>query len=360
MKRLKYKMIDTLKTFEETNILSVDDDAFNQAMASAIFEDYKQIHMLEASQGKEALSLLEQEPIDLILLDLMMPEMDGFETLKRIKQNAEYQDIPVIIITSKEEEKRKTYELGANDFISKPYSPEELKLRVYNHLKIKKFSELIYEIKDDVSTEGSLSRNHLLHLQEAIKIAISSQKKLLSKLGALSNIRDSNTIQRMGEYVKLMAQLCGLNRKEIDNIYYVISIYDIGLLRVPKEYRDDSSSSFFKEYPKLGLSVLDDLEETTLIKMAREVILTHQENWNGSGYPKALKGDDIPLYAQIVSLVNYFDELTMGRAYLDEIHNADNALDIMKREKGVKFNPELLSLFVENFEQFRELKNKWS
>ena len=354
--------MDSLKTFEKTKILSVDDDEFNQAMASAIFDEYEQIEVLQASQGKEALAFLEKEVIDLVLLDLMMPEMDGFETLKKIKESAEYRDVPVIVVTSKEEEKRKTYELGAHDFISKPYNPEELKLRVYNHLKIKKFSELLYDIKDDVSTGDSLSKNHLLHLQEAIKIAISSQKKLLSKLGVLSHghdEKDKKSGKRMGEYVKLMAQLCGLNTKEIDNLYYVMSIYDIGLLRVPKEYRTDSSSKAFKEYPELGLSVVDDLEETTLIKMAKEVILTHQENWDGSGYPQSLKGEEISLYARIVSLVHFYDELTMGRAYSEGIHNADATLEIMKREKGLKFDPELLTLFVENFEQFRALKNQW-
>ncbi|CAA6820722.1 MAG: Probable two-component response regulator [uncultured Sulfurovum sp.] len=355
--------METLKVFEETRILSVDDDDFNQAMATAIFDDYPQIHMLQASQGKEALEVLDKEPIDLILLDLIMPEMDGFETLKRIKDSPEYRDIPVIVVTSKDEEKRKTYQLGANDFISKPYSPEELKLRVYNHLKIKKFSELLYGIKDDVSAGETSSNSHLLHLQEAVKIAINSQKKLLSKLGALShedNEKNEKSIKRMGEYVKLMAKLCGLNTKEIDNLYYVMSIYDIGLLRIPKEDRTDITSKVFKSYPKLGVSVLEDLEETTLIKMAKEVMLTHQENWDGSGYPQALKGDEIPFYARIVSLVNFYDELTMGRPYSEETHSANDTLEIMKREKGVKFDPQLLTLFVENFEQFRELKNQWT
>jgi putative two-component system response regulator len=354
--------MDTLKTFEATNILSVDDDAFNQAMAAAIFDDYKQINMLEASQGKEALTVLEKEPIDLILLDLMMPEMDGIETLKELKSNPEYRDIPVIVVTSKEEEKRKTYELGANDFISKPYNPEELKLRVYNHLKVKKFSELLYDIKGDISTGDARSETHLQHLQEAVKIAISSEKKLLSKLGSLSHERsekDINSAKRMGEYIKLMAELCGLNSKEIDNLYYVMAIYDIGLLRIPKEYRNDAASKAFKEYPQLGVSVLEDLEETTLIKMAKEVILTHQENWDGSGYPKALKTQDIPLYARMVSLVDFYDELTVGRTHTNVILNSHDALEIMKRERAVKFDPELLTLFVDNFEQFKEIKNKW-
>jgi len=355
--------MESLKTFESTNILSVDDDAFNQAMAVAIFDDYEQISVLEAAQGKEALSLLEKEVIDLILLDLMMPEMDGIETLKELKANPEYKDIPVIVVTSKEEEKRKTYELGANDFISKPYNPEELKLRVYNHLKVKKFCELLYDIKDNVNEGDSLSMTHLEHLQEAVKIAISSQKKLLLKLGALSHERsekDINSIKRMGEYVKLMAKLCGLNSKEIDNLYYVIAIYDIGLLRVPKEYRNNPNSKSFREYPVLGVSILEDLEETTLIKMAKEVILTHQENWNGSGYPQGLKEETIPLYSRIISLVDHYDELTMGRVHSETILNADDALEVMKREHGIKFDPRLLTLFVNNFEQFRELKNRWS
>ena len=352
--------MNRFQEFDPVTILSVDDDGFNQELASAIFEDYKNIKVIQAGHGKEAISLLEKEVVDIILLDLIMPEMNGMETLKYLKESPEYRNIPVIVVTSKEEEKKATYQLGANDFISKPYSPEELKLRVFNHLRIKVFSDLIYEIKDD---SDATSENQLSHLKRAIEIAIGSQKKLLEKLGNMAHenrLNDGNSSKRMGEYAKLMGELHGLNSKEADNIYYCMAIYDIGLLRLSKEERKNSQTKAFKEYPLLGVSVLDGLEETTLIKMAKEVILSHQENWDGSGYPKGVKGEAIPLYAQIASIAHLYDELTISKVYSPKKCSSEEALETIKRESGVKFNPALLALFVENFEQFKEIKNRLS
>jgi len=351
------------ENFEETIILSVDDDVFNQELALAIFDDYSTLTVLQASNGKEAISILETAVVDLILLDLHMPEMNGFETLSYLKKSVEYKGIPVVVVTSKEEEKRKTYQMGADDFISKPYSPEELKLRVYNHLRIKKFSELLTDIQEQSGQEDAGSINNLCHLKEAIEIAIGSQKKLLEKLGNISHEnsrKDDSASKRMGEYSKVMAKLNGLNSKEIDNLYYTMSIYDIGLLRVPAKYRTNNQSDEFKKYPLLGLDVLKDLEETTLIKMAKEVILAHQENWDGTGYPNGLKEEEISLYGRIASIINFYDELTTSRSYSEEIISASEALDVITRERGVKFDPALTNLFIENFELFREVKNKWN
>lgn len=355
-------MID-FNNFEYTTILSVDDDAFNQELALAIFNEYDNIKIIQALNGTEAVKILETTVIDLILLDLVMPRMDGFETLKYLKSNSEYSSIPVIVVTSKELEKRTTYQMGANDFISKPYNPEELKLRVYNHLRIKKFSAILYDIKDEYSSQHLTSKKQLQYLKEALNIAISSQKKLLEKLGNMAHENtqnETNSSKRMGEYAKAMAKLCGLSSKEIDNLYYSMSIYDIGLLRVPKEDRNNPNSKAFKEYPELGLSVLDDLEETTLIKMAKEVIYTHQENWDGTGYPQGLKGEEISLYAQITSIINFYDELTVARIYSTKTHSSEEALEIIKRENALKFSPNMIKLFVENFELFREIKNRLS
>jgi len=349
-----------LEEFDKIIILSVDDDEFNQALASSIFEEFENITVLEASNGKEALEMLDSEVVDVILLDILMPIMNGIETLKRLKSNPEHKNIPVIVVTSKEEEKRTTYQLEANDFISKPYSPEELKLRVFNHLRIKYFCDLLYDIKDDAQSKAT-SEHQLSDLKKAVEIAIGSQKKLLEKLGNIAH-EDSDTQEkasaRLGEYAKTMAKLCGLNSKEIDNLYYCMSIYDIGLLRVPNKDRKNAQSSNFKEYPLLGLSVFDDLEETTLIKMAKQAIVAHQENWDGSGYPYGLIEDEIPLYAQIVSIVNFYDELTTARIYSPNIISSEDALDIIKREKGVKFDPKLLELFIGHFDTFRDIKNR--
>ena len=139
-----------LKELGEVNLLSIEDDAFNQELAIAVFDDMQNINIYRASNGKEGLDIIEQNSIDIILLDLLMPKMSGLELLKMLKENSLYQYIPIIVITSKADEKTVTYKLGADDFISKPYHPEELKLRVFNHLRIKKFYDLM-DIKDGLS-----------------------------------------------------------------------------------------------------------------------------------------------------------------------------------------------------------------
>jgi DNA-binding response OmpR family regulator len=132
-----------LKELGDFSLLSIEDDAFNQELAIAVFDDIKNITIYRASDGKEGLDIIKQNSIDIILLDLLMPKMSGLELLKMLKESPIYNNIPIIIITSKADEKTVTYKLGADDFISKPYHPEELKLRVFNHLRIKKLSNLL-------------------------------------------------------------------------------------------------------------------------------------------------------------------------------------------------------------------------
>jgi len=352
--------MEKIKNFKDIKILSVDDDGFNQELASAVFIEYNNLEILQAYNGKEAIEVLEKEPIDIILLDLLMPEMNGFETLKYLKANSDYKHIPVIVVTSKEDEKRTTYKMGANDFLTKPYSPEELKLRVLNHLSITRFGSLFKEIEEESGRESySENESHLAKIQEAIEIAISSQKKLLAKLRTISNEEhNEKSSQRMGEYAKVMGKLCGMNSKDIDNLYYCMFIYDIGLLRVDKAHRAIQESKEFEKYPELGISIIDDLENTRLLKMAKEIIYSHREEWNGKGYPQKLKEDAIPLYAQITAIINMYDELTTSRVYATDIISSENALDIIKRERNNKFSPLIVDLFSENFEQFKIIKNR--
>ena len=355
--------MDKLKKFEDIIILSIEDDGFNQELASAVFEDYPNLKIVQAFNGQEGIDMLGTTKVDLILLDLMMPKMNGFETLKHLKNHSTYRDIPVIVVTSKEDEQRETYKLGANDFLSKPYSPEELKLRVLNHLNIQRFATLYHNIKGEMNGSNIHSENYRLSLKEAVDIAINSQKKLLSNLFNIihpTEQKDENISQRLGEYAQQLAKLYGLNSVSIDNIYYCMFIYDIGLLMVQPDYRTKPNSKEFKKYPLLGLHLIEDLDETSLIKMAKDVILYHQENWDGSGYTKQLKSDDIPISAQIASIVNYFDELTTSRIYSANITSSTEALEIMQKESGIKFSPTLLKLFSENFEEFKKIKNKFS
>ncbi len=345
-----------LENLGEFTLLSIEDDAFNQELATAIFEDIPNITIYLASDGQEGLDIIKSKKIDIILLDLMMPKVSGLELLRIIKRDSRYSSIPVIVVTSKSHEKTTTYKLGADDFISKPYNPEELKLRVFNQLRIKKFNDLIGNI-------SSSAQDNIDYLKDAIDIVDNSQKQLLNILGNMvheNGFYNKNTSKRLGEYAKLLGHLYGLNSTEADNIYYTMSIYDIGLLRIPKEQLDREDTKIFKKHPELGLEILEDIKETTLINMAKKVTLYHHENWDGTGYPYRMQGTEIPIYAQIASLVDFFDKLTTHRVYTTNTVSVMEALDIIKRERGLMFNPELVDLFIRNFTKFTDIKDRLS
>ncbi len=352
-----------LEELGEFTLLSVEDDAFNQELATATFDDAQNINIYQASDGEEGLKLIEKYPMDIILLDLMMPNMNGLEFLEKIKKHPKYSIIPIIVVTSKSEEKTTTYKLGADDFISKPYNPEELKLRVFNHLRVKKFYDLMHNIKDNSKLRTKDSSDNLCYLKEAVEVIDNSQKQLLNKLGNMAHengYHNENTSKRLGAYAKLLGHLYGLNSIESDNLYYTMSIYDIGLLRIPKEYLTSEDSKIFKTHTELGLEILEDIKETTLISMAKKVILYHHENWDGTGYPYKMRGTEIPICSQIAGLVDFFDKLTISRVYTNRVMSSIEALDVIKRERGLMFNPELLDIFVNNFEQFRTIKDRLS
>jgi len=347
--------------FGDMSILSVEDDSFNQELAAAIFENEANITVYQATDGQEGIEILDEKNIDIILLDIVMPNMNGLEMLKYLKESGLYSHIPVIMVTSENSEKKSTYLLGADDFISKPYNPEELKLRVHTHLKIKKFCDVLHEIKDGVEGEKAVSDNQLCNIKEALILVDHSQKKLLQKLGNLAHQnghKDENASARLGEYIKILANLYGLDKKMIDNLYYSMAIYDIGLLRIEKNIIESDDTPLFKQHTTLGLEILDDLEETALIRMAKDVMLYHHENWDGTGYPKGLKGEEIPISARMAAIVDYYDELTASRFYAKERINSQDALEIITRDKGVRFDPNLTDIFASNFNQFKAIKTK--
>jgi putative two-component system response regulator len=357
--------VKKLEDLGEFTLLSVEDDAFNQELAKATFDDIKNITIHHASDGEEGLKFVERHAheIDIILLDLMMPNMSGFEFLEKIKSHPIHSVIPVIVVTSKSEEKTTTYKLGADDFLSKPYNPEELKLRVFNHIRVKKFYDLMHNIKDSTKTRNRGSRDNLCYLKEAVEVIDNSQKQLLNKLGNMaheSGFHSENASKRLGEYAKTLGQLYGLNSIESDNLYYSMSIYDIGLLRIPKEHLTTEHSRIFRRHPELGIEILEDIKETTLISMAKRVILYHHEAWDGTGYPYKMRGEEIPVCAQIAGIVDMFDKLTVPRIYTNRVIGSYEALEIIKRERGLMFNPDILDLFINNFEQFKKIKDRLS
>lgn len=354
-------MIETTVDFEllgDKSILCVEDDSFNQELASAVFDEYQNIKIIQASNGKEAIDILKSQKVDLILLDLMMPQMDGFETLKILKSSDKFRDISVIIVTSKESEEIATYQLGADDFILKPYNPHELRLRTFKSFRVSYFHKLLEDIKINSNTPKASSTQNFNNIREAIDIAIRYQKDLLSHFANILD-RDKNSIIRLREYIILFAKLNGLTKKEIDDISYIIYIYDIGLLAIERQKLINLDKKAYLSHTLLGFKLLEKIEQTNIIKVAKDVAYSHHENWNGKGYPDGLKADEIPFYARLVSIIDYFDELTTSRSYDKNYISTQKALEVIKREREVKFDPNLVDIFIANFTQFEDIRDRF-
>jgi putative two-component system response regulator len=319
---------------------------------------------LKAGNGRLALELLESNPhIDVVLLDLEMPVLDGYETLKRIKQSAEWRDIPVIVLTAGSSEVTRTLSMGANDFIAKPYNPEELRLRVMNHVRSKKLSGLAKDMNRTL--EGEVVRKTAA-LQKSLKLSREAEYEISLRLGRAAEFRDQETglhTLRISELSKHLASLAGLSDEQCEVVRVASPLHDVGkigisdliLLKAGKLNRTEFD--MMKTHTTIGGKILSDAQRFPLIEAGSIIALQHHEKWDGSGYPSGLKEDGIHIFARIVSIVDVFDALTSARPYKDAF-SLEKTREIMQDGKGSFFDPQLLDIFFENFYQFVSIKNE--
>jgi putative two-component system response regulator len=275
-------------------ILCVDDEVNNlKVLRVALQGTYD---LLFAKSGKEALALASERQPDLILLDVMMPEMDGFEVCRRLKQDAQLAAVPVIFVTALQDEADEEVglECGAVDYITKPISTAIVKARVKNHLSLVRVDEL--------------QRTRL---------------EIIQRLGRAAEYKDNETghhVMRMSHYSQLIAQAMGKSERWCEKLLHAAPMHDIGKIGIPDAIMlkpgklTDDEFDVMKTHPRIGAEILGN-STAELMVMAKNVALYHHEKWNGSGYPERLSGKDIPLEARIVALADVFDALTSERPY---------------------------------------------
>lgn len=316
-----------------------------------------------ATNGETAINLITDDPPDLILLDVMMPEIDGYEVCRRIKENDKTRLIPVIFLTalSDRESELKGISLGAVDFIVKPYSPEVVRLRVQNQMSLKKYRDNLEAIVDERTEE-------LLLLQSAI----------IQNMGTLAEFRDPETgehIKRTQYYVKLLAQYLldkgdytdYLSDKVIGFLFISAPLHDIGKIGVkdsillkPGKLTDDEFEEMKKHtyYGKKVLSKLrKNVKDDTFLIYAEEMAYSHHEKWDGSGYPNGLVGDAIPLSGRLMALADVFDALISKRVY-KEAFSYEKTKEIIVSKSGKHFDPEIVQAFLMLEEKFIDIAEK--
>ena len=346
-----------------TQVLLVDDELMNRKVASKILKK-EGFEVVEAVDGLEALERLKSFDIDIILIDLMMPNMDGYEATKIIKQDENLSSIPLIILSALSDKSAilKGLRLGADEYLTKPYDIAEFKLRVHNANKLRSFykmskdNEEYLEKKVDEKTKA---------LQEALIEVENSEKDIVSILAKVGEYKDNETSMhtiRVGEISALLAKEFGYSDEEVELVRLSAPMHDIGkigiedaiLLKNGKLTQEEFE--VMKTHASIGATILS-VKQTPLLSFASQIAQSHHEKYNGKGYPQGLSGEDIPLIARIVAVVDVFDALMSKRPY-KEPFSLEKTLSIIKRDSGIHFDPKVVEKFLENFEKIVEIRER--
>jgi putative two-component system response regulator len=315
-------------------LLLVDDEPSNlQVLRHTLQEDYR---LVFAKDGEKALELAVAEAPQLILLDVMMPVMTGYEICQKLKCDKRTAQIPVIFVTalSDAEDETKGFAAGAVDYLTKPVSPSVVKARVRTHLSLVQIDEL------------RQTRLQIIHC-----------------LGLAAAYKDNETgrhVMRMSHISRVLARAAGFSEIEVENLYHAAPMHDIGKIGTPdaillkKGSLDADEWAVMRNHSQIGGDILGE-HSSPLLTMAYNIAMTHHEKWDGSGYPKGLKGEEIPLEGRIVALADVYDALTSERPY-KSAWTIEATLEYINRERGHHFDPELVELFMAHLPEILEIK----
>ncbi|MDQ2137798.1 response regulator [Alcaligenaceae bacterium B3P038] len=320
-------------------LLVVDDEAANLQLLKHILQaDYQ---LLFAKNGERALELAREQRPDLILLDVMMPGMSGYQVCTALKADASTESIPVIFVTAltHTDDEVQAFGAGAVDFITKPVSPLIVKARVRTHLSLVRMDEL------------KETRLEIVH-----------------RLGLAAEYRDNETGQhviRMSRYAQLLGRAAGMSEVAADDLLNAAPLHDIGKIGIPDSILlkpgplSADEWAVMKTHAEIGAQIIGE-HRNPMLAMARRIALNHHEKWDGSGYPYGLVGDDIPFEARIVAVCDVLDALTSRRPY-KEAWPAERALEHIDAQRGKHFEPAIVDLLMANLpaveavrQQFRE------
>ncbi len=322
-------------TVEKQTILVVDDTLENIDVLKGILgNDYK---VQFAVNGKMALQVVEKSLPDIILLDVMMPGMDGFEVCRKLKKNPLTNAIPIIFVTAKIQsgDEEEGFKLGAVDYITKPVVPSIVKARVQTHLALSdQKRELVKEVNQKT-----------IELNE-------TRFEIIKKLGRAAEYKDNETglhVVRMSKYCHEVAMAYGIPEHQAGLLLNASPMHDIGKIGIPDNILqkpgklDEQEWGLMKTHTIIGGKIIGK-HDSELLKIARIVCDEHHEKWNGQGYPRGLQKYEISLYARITAVSDVFDALTSKRPYKDE-WSIEDAVDYVKKESGESFDPKVVDAF---------------
>jgi len=353
-------------------VLVVDDTPDNLSLMSGLLRDLYRVKV--ANNGERALKIAQADPLpDLILLDIMMPGMDGYEVCRHLKQDAATRDIPVIFLTAlaEVEDERKGLEMGAVDYITKPISPPIVLARVKNHLALKASADFLRDKAQYLEGEVAKRTREIMAIQDVTILAMAS----------LAETRDSDTgnhIRRTQFYVKALAEELRKNPKYtvqlsdhvIAMLFKSAPLHDIGKVGIPDRILlkpgrlDEAEFAIMQKHAGLGRDAIQSAEDqlgmqVEFLTTAKEIAFCHQEKWDGSGYPQGLAGEAIPLSARLMALADVYDALICRRIYKEPMSH-DEATRIIVAGKDKHFDPDVVDAFLSRQEEFQAIAARFA
>jgi len=335
------------------SVLVVDDTPENIDILKGILSPYFTVKV--ASSGRMALKAVSKGSLpDLILLDVMMPDMDGYEVCRLLKADPQTRQIPVIFVTAKSsvEDETQGFSLGAADYIIKPVSPPVVLARVRTHLALADRSR---HLEDLVQERTEKLQRRTQELEE-------TRLEIIRRLGRAGEFRDYETglhVFRLSHYAKTLARHIGYTDFEAEELMYAAMLHDIGKIGLPDsillkpDRLTPEEREVVEKHCDIGAEIIGD-HPCGILQLARTVALTHHERWDGTGYPNGLKGEDIPLPGRITALVDVFDALTSERPY-KLAWDFNEAMDYIRDEAGRSLDPSLVERFLAVREEVREV-----
>jgi len=343
-------MISEEKIFA-AKILAIDDNILNIQILKKILTNAGFINITTTTDPTQAIDLYKEINPDLILLDLNMPKMDGFAIMMQLSIINPDDYLPILILTAEEESIRfKALQSGAKDFLHKPYEHMEVLLRSRNIIEVR----LLYnQIKNH-----NASLDH--QVNERIKEIRDTRLEAIQRLAIAAELRDAGTgkhIYRMSRYCQILALSFGFSKEKAELLLTTSPLHDIGKIAVPDSILLKPSSlephefEIIKTHTTLGAKMLSG-SDSVFLKMAETIALTHHEKWDGNGYPRGLKGEEIPLVGRICAIADVFDALNSARPY-KRAWSFDETMTEIARLKGSHFDPKLVDAFMDKTNELR-------
>ncbi|MDT8385644.1 MAG: response regulator [Gammaproteobacteria bacterium] len=344
---------------KQARILIVDDEPVNVRLLEKILKTTRYNNVMSTQNPTQVLGLQQQHNFDLILLDLDMPELDGYGVMEQLVERAGDNLPAIVVLTAQHMQtfRQRALDNGASDYVTKPFDANELLSRVRNLLETR-MAQKFMRHQNEILEQKVQARTQVIH---------DTRLQVVRRLSRAAEYRDEETglhIIRMSKMAVVIGKAAGMTDEQCDLLLNAAPMHDVGKIGIPDKILlkpgkfEPEEWAIMQTHSQIGADLLAG-DESDLMVMAHDIALTHHEKWNGKGYPNGLAGEDIPLTGRVTALADVFDALTSVRPY-KEAWPIEKAIDLIKQERGQHFDPFLVDVFMERLPEIIEIKEKYA